>query len=164
MNLYQIEEAIYNVLENGFQEDEETGEILFDDSDLEALQMTRLEKWDNTASYIKSLKADIEAMKAEEKNLNARRKTKERQVENLINYLVCSMEAADQKKFETARNKVSARTSKQVEIDLEDLLPAKFVNTKIVTTPSKTEISKALKAGEEVPGAHLVEKLGLIIK
>jgi hypothetical protein len=164
MNLYKIDEAIYDILENGFSEDEETGEILFDESNLEELKMNRLDKWDNIASYIKSLKAEAEAMKAEEKNLSARRKAKESRVENLMSYMLHSMQNADQKKFETVRNKVSTRKSKQVVIEMEDLIPAQYITTKFVNTPAKTEISKALKAGEEVPGAKLEEKVNLVIK
>ena len=87
MNIYEINKAIENILEDGFSVDEETGEILFDESDLNALNAEISEKIENVACYIKNLTADILALKEEERNLNARRKQKERKVDSLKGYI-----------------------------------------------------------------------------
>ena len=42
MNLFEINKAISDVIEKGFYEDEETGEILFEIDDLDDLKITLL--------------------------------------------------------------------------------------------------------------------------
>ena len=59
MNIYEINKAIEDILEDGFSVDEETGEILFDESALNALNAEISEKIENVACYIKNLTADI---------------------------------------------------------------------------------------------------------
>ena len=38
-----------------------------------------------------------------------------------------------------------------------DLIPKEFMKTKTTEAPAKAEIKKAIKAGNEIPGAVLVE-------
>ena len=54
MNIYEINKAIEDILEDGFSVDEETGEILFDESNLNALDAEISEKIENVACYIKN--------------------------------------------------------------------------------------------------------------
>ena len=49
-------------------------------------------------------------------------------------------------------------------IDNESELPAEYIVTKITTVPDKTKIKNAIKAGQEVAGARLVEKRKIQIK
>ena len=67
-------------------------------------------------------------------------------------------------KFETARVKLSFRKSESVAIADESLIPDEFIKTEIIKNPMKNDIKKALKAGELVPGAGLVENLNLQVK
>ena len=70
MNLYEIEDKLYNLIENGF--DAETGEILegTDLSDsITACQMELTDKISNIACMIKNLQSDAEALKAEKAKL-----------------------------------------------------------------------------------------------
>ena len=87
MNIYEINKAIENILEDSLSVDEATGEILFDESDLNALDAEISEKIENVACYIKNLAADISALKEEEKNLSTRRKQKERKIDSLKGYV-----------------------------------------------------------------------------
>ena len=74
----------------------------------------------------------------------------------------------DGQKIETARNKISWRTSKQVHItDVSQVLsheayikPRKYDESEI----NKTAVKEALQSGINVPGAELVTNLNLQIK
>ncbi len=168
-SLYEIESGIIELLENGFNLaciDAETGEI--DEAKaaeyLEALQLERGEKVENIALYIKSLDSEAAAIKAEEKNLQARRTAKERKAERLREYLKSSMLAFNEKKFETARVALSFRSSKQVIVTDIDKLDKAYVKEKVEYSADKTAIKKAIESGAVIDGAYIEEKQNLNIK
>ena len=79
MNLYQINEVISVILEQGLYVDMETGEVIAEDNlddILSQLQMAELDKLENLALYVKNLEAEAEAIRSEERALQARRKIK----------------------------------------------------------------------------------------
>ena len=140
--------------------DPETGEI--DGDALTALTMERQEKLEGMALKLKNLAAEAEMIKAEEKTLAERRKAVERNRDSLKAYLMRSL---DGETLKTAKVAISYRTSKSVEID-EDKF---FANPDMrylrqITEINKDEIKRALTAGEEVPGAALVEKQNMVLK
>ena len=163
-SLYEIDSNILAVLNGGFVVDEETGEILFDAGDLEALEAERGAKLESIACFIKNLDADAAALKAEEKALAERRQAKERKAQRLREYLAASMQQAEQTRFETARCALSFRKSESVEILDAEALPADLVNIKQTIAPDKAAIKKLLKAGGVVEGAQLVERQNLQVK
>jgi hypothetical protein len=59
---------------------------------------------------------------------------------------------------------LSFRKSESVEVDLVEALSNDFKITKTTVTADKTAIKKAIKQGENITGARLVEKLNLQIK
>ena len=163
-SLYDIDNMVYTVLENGLIFDEETGEVLFDEENLTELELERNKKLEAVALYIKSLEAEAEAMKAEAKKLADRREAKERKAERLLSYISNSMHALGDTKLETAKVALSFRKSEAVEVYDPVLLPAEFTKTKTTVTPDKTAIKAAIKAGQEVAGATLEIKKNLQIK
>ena len=164
MNIYEINKAIEDILENGFSVDEETGEILFDESDLNALDAEILEKIENVACYIKNLTADISALKEEERNLNTRRKQKERKIDSLKGYINYAMELSGRKSLESPRCKVSYRKSSSVEVPDINALDEDYITKTIEIKPNKVAIKEALKEGKTVEGAEIVERQNLLIK
>jgi hypothetical protein len=110
MNLYQIEDAILGCV------DQETGDIV-DIEKLEALEMERDTKISNIACWIKDLKAEAEAIKAEKQNLDKRLKADTNKAEQLKTYLDGYLNGA---KFKDARCAISYRKSISTEI-AEDL-------------------------------------------
>ena len=50
---------------------------------------------------------------------------------------------------------ISFRKSEQTIIDNAKLLPSEFVKEKVTYAPDKTAIKNAIKAGQDVPGAHI---------
>lgn len=163
--LYEIDKNLYQLLEFDMVVDEETGEILFEESDIDNLLLSRDEKIENTGCYIKNLLSDIEQLKAEEKSLKERRQTKEKKVERLKKYLADSMLLFGDKKFETPRIALSFRKSKQVEIDESAVLPEEFIKVKVEKSPDKTKLKDAiLKQGEVIEGVKVIEKENLQLK
>lgn len=159
MTLYEINSE----LESAFNAavDPDTGEIL-DADKLEAfeqLQMVQEEKIENIACFIKNLKSDAAALKAEEQALSKRRKFAENKAEWLSKYL---SDCLNGKTYKSARAAISYRKSVSVDIADIESIPEQY--RKITIEPNKTEIKNALKNGEEIPGATLVEKSNMVIK
>lgn len=161
MTLYDIDQAILALV------DPETGEILDYDAFSE-LKMAKEEKIEGMALWCKNLTAEAAAIRAEEISLAERRKGLEKKAASLKEYLT---ELLSGTKFSTARVACSFRKTKSVEI----LDEAAFIQEMQASqhfeylkysppTVNKTEITNAIKAGKEVPGAQLIEKNNLSIK
>ena len=158
--LYEINEQILRCVKDGdMVVDTETGEVI-DMAALDALQMERDEKLTNIGKWILDLKADVKAIRERENCLAARRKAKENKADQLLEYM--SMILAG-KKYECPDFKASYRKSQAVEIMDAGKIPVPYL---IVQDPKvdKAGIKMALKAGEEVPGAKLIERNNLSIR
>lgn len=153
MNLYRIDEEIMNCV------DTETGEIV-DCERLDALQMERNVKIENIACWIKNLRSDAEALKAEEQALAGRRKAAENKVDALKKYL--SGYLAGQK-FSTAKVAVSFRATSSVYITDLSVLPEQYLRYRD-PEPDKTAIKNGIKAGETVAGAEIIAGQSISIK
>ena len=162
--LYELDARLTALIENGFAVDESTGEVFFAEDDLEALEAERADKLEAVACYVKSLDAEAEAIKAEEKALEGRRKAKEAKADRLRVYLANSLQNAGESRFESARCALSFRKSDVVRIDSVGDIPAHLMTTKTTTAPDKAEIKRRLKAGDAVPGAWLEERQNLQVK
>lgn len=165
MNLYEMNAEINEVIMAMMEGvDEETGEV---DAGLaarlDALQAERSEKIENIALWVKQLTAEGAAIKAEEDALKARRTSKEKMVARLKDYVASALQADGRAKFETARVALSFRRSEVVEVDMAKL-PAEYQKTKTEISADKTAIKDALKKGETIDGAWLVERQNLQIK
>lgn len=156
-NIYQIRAEIENF---AAEVDEETGEFLNADA-WDELNMAFEEKVENTACYIKNLKAEISAIEAEAKFLKERAAAKSKKAAQLEKLLADNLSG---QKFETARCVVSWRKSTAVEITDESVLPEHLITIKTTSAPNKTAITKLLKDGQEVPGCTLVERSNINIK
>lgn len=161
MNIYEIDQAILSLV------DPETGEIS-DFEKLDELSMERDKKIENVACWCKNLSAEAKAIRDEEKALADRRQSAERKAEGLKRYL---SDALHGEKFQTPKCAVTFRKTTSVCIsDIgaltewaersghDDLLKYS------APAPDKTEISKALKLGIEIPGAELSEGLSVGVK
>lgn len=165
MNLYEINEQLKVVLDGGIVIDEETGEILFDAENIEALQLALKDKLEGCALYLKNLEAEAAAIKEEEARLVARRKTKERKAERLKEYVRDTMaDNGEGFRLETPRAALSLRRSESVAITDQSLIPREYLRIKEDIKPDKTAIKKALKDGQDVQGVCLVENLNLQVK
>lgn len=153
--LFEYDEQIYTLmaaLENGENEEEIK-------SKLDLLSMERNKKIDNIACYIKEILNEIEGHKKMEAQQAERRKQKESKVEYLKNLLRYSLNG---QKFESIANKITYRKSIAVNITDADKLPEEFIV--IEKKPNKTAIKEALKEGEIIDGAELIENSNIQIK
>jgi len=147
--------------------DPETGEV-GDYNTLSELAMERNQKLENIACWIKNMKADIAGIAAEIKALQDRKKTIEKRMRRITEYL---QTALDGQKFETARCSVSYRKSTSVEIDsigsTISFLEQSGRDDCLRYEPpevSKNELKDLIKSGIEVPGCHIEEKANMTIK
>lgn len=160
--LYDIDAAILDCV------DQETGEIL-DPEKLDALQMEREQKLEGVALWIKDLKAEAEAVKAEADKLTARKKAVENKIDGLKQWLLYALNG---EKLKTPRCNVYQTHSQRVTVaDEAELIsflqtlkePEKFLRFKDPEL-KKDDIKKALKEGYEIPGAVLEETESVVIK
>ena len=153
-SLYEIDAKILEVI------DLDTGEIT-DWQAFDQLQMERDEKIENIALYVKSLKAEALAYKNEKDAFAEKQKRAENKAESLTKYLDSVLNG---KKFKSVRAEVSYRKSTSVLVD-ETKLSAKWMREVPAThVVDKVEITKAIKAGENIEGAELIEKQNIQIK
>lgn len=164
MNLYQISKDLFEQLSTPGV-DLETGEV---DQEaymqrLDNLQMCFDDKALNVAKFIKSLEAESEAIKQAIDSMKERITTNNKRVAYLEKYLtnIC----LQQGRFpQDAQVKLGVRKSSRVIIDDESAIPPEFLKIQMVESLDKTMISQKLKAGEEVPGAHMETMQNLQIK
>ena len=153
-SLYEINQAILDTI------DLETGEIV-DTAAFDQLQMERDEKIENIALYIKNLRSESESLKAEAKVFTERQKRAENKADSLTKYLDSVLNG---KKFKSVRAEVSYRKSTALNVD-ETKLSAKWMREVPAThVVDKVEITKAIKAGENIEGAELIERNNISIK
>ena len=147
--------------------DEETGEIK-DSEVLEELE-TKLKnalinKSSGIIKVIRQQEADIEMIDAEIERLKTVKERMKKGIKGFESYIKYNMLQMEIKKIETPLGNLSLRQTTATEVYDESVLPKEFLKEKITYTPSKTDIKKALQAGEEVPGARLVINTNLSIK
>lgn len=155
MTLYEIDKRIIDLI------DDETGEII--DSNLntfDELMMEKNNKIENVALWIKNLRADAEAYKAEAQAFMERKKTAERKIESLTRLLEITLRG---RKFKTERVQIGYRKSDSVQIDKNAKLPDEYLRFR-EPEPDKAALKKALKDGVEIEGAWLEEKLNMQVK
>lgn len=158
MKLYEIDNAILECI------DMETGEIINAEK-LDALNMERDAKIENVVLWIKDLKAEAEAIKAEKLALAERQKIAENKVESLKKWVAYALGG---QKFSTAKCAVSFRNTESVEVTEEGLEALMKEHDELLTykapEPNKKAIKDAIKDGLSVAGVQLVQNVSTIIK
>ena len=128
---------------------------------IDALEIDKATKVENCLLYIKNQRSIAQAIKNEEALLLYRRRNHEADAERCEEYLTRLVAG---EKYETPRASLSWRRSTAVHVDDDAVLywtpeqSERFVTTKVSTALDRRAIGEALKKGEEVPGAQLVER------
>lgn len=155
MTLYEISDAMRTAIEGGYTVDEDTGEVVFSPDDIDMLSEMHTEKLEACGLFIKNLEAEENAILHEERRLNSRRKTLQAKRERLIDYVLADM-VANESSIDTARITMRPRRNPPaVVIDDFESLPDGYRRVKVEA--DKSAIRKAIKAGADVPGAHMGE-------
>lgn len=121
----------------------------------------------NVAMFIRNLESTAASIKEAEAEMAKRRKALEARADFLHRYLLDNMQRTGIQKIECPYFKLSVRDNPQsVVIDSPDLIPADFMRQPEPPPPApdKKAIAEALKAGQDVPGAHLERTQRLEIK
>lgn len=132
------------------------------DDTISALEKVFDKRIEYVSDRFKSKRAMAEAIRQEARVLRARLQVLEADAERDYRYLERNLDPGE--KFETGRCKIGWRKSEQVLVDesqLEFLDPA---YKRIIIEPRKTELKKAIKAGETFAGVELVASLNLQVR
>ena len=152
MTLYDIDQRLLDLI------DTESGEIA-DMEAFEELQIERDRKLEGIALAYKNFSAEANALGEQKKSFAEREKAALNKAERCRKLLERGLAG---QKMETPMVAVSYRKSTAVEITDLDALPFAYTVTEI--KPDKERITDALKNGETVPGAELVERNNIQIK
>lgn len=134
---------------------------------LESLDGDLNEKAVTIAQFTRNLDATADAVREAGKAMLARADRLARRAESIRNYMLYQLEFAQVSKIESPWFVIAVRKNPPtVVIDDEKALPAQFMvqPEPPAPRPDKAAIKDAIKAGEDVPGAHLVQSSRLEIK
>jgi hypothetical protein len=160
MNLYQLtQEAQYLavLLETEELTPELEQELIINQEQLQS-------KGINYAKVIANYQSESDQIDAEIKRLKTMKESRDKKVIWLTESLKKAMLVSGIEKIESPLFKISLRRSEAVEVDVVEALPASFQNVKNVVTADKMAIKEAIKKGENVFGARIIENYNLSIK
>lgn len=123
-------------------------------------------KAQNIAHVVRAIEADAAAVKQWAKDAADRAKSLQARADSLRDYLARNLLACGVQKIEGPGVVLSFRKSSAVVIDEPALIPAEFMRQPEPPPPepNKTAIADAIKAGREVPGAHVEQRMNLQVK
>lgn len=145
------------VIEGGMVVDTETGEVLFDCENLDALQMRAADKFLATKCYAEEQRGKADRLRALASAMVESAKGFEKKADRVDAYMLrCAKEAGG----EIATDSITVRVSKcppSVQIIEEGKIPEEYWTEKVTRTPNKKLIKNTIKAGGSVAGACLVQ-------
>lgn len=141
--------------------DRETGEISEDGvAALETLELALNEKALAIARFVLGLEAEADAIDAQAKRLRERATVHRNHAARLRLYVEANVPPGT--KIADDCVALSWRKSSAVIVDAEADVPEKF--WKIEMRVDKKAVGDAIKAGADIPGAHIEQRLGLVIR
>ena len=138
---------------------------------LECTECEFMIKAENTAQYIKHLKAESDAIDAEIKKLQARSKSRKNRIDSLKQYLMTCMKQMELKKVDGVQARITIRkNAPSIKIADELALITELQDTGkedllkyLAPEIRKTELKKLCKAGEKFTGVTLESSESLLI-
>lgn len=158
MRLYELT-AQYRALEALESSEDLPAEVIRDT--LEGLEGQWHEKATNVGLFIRNLESTADAIDEAAAAMRARGARLRERAHSINEYLKLNMQASGITKVQSPYFALKLKKNPPtVVIDSENLIPAKFMRTPEPppppkAAPDKPAIAKAIKAGEEVPGAHV---------
>lgn len=132
---------------------------------LDSIEDTWNGKANNIARWIESLESDIDWLTKKKRSISDELTYRKNLRQNLMTYLTDAIDERGLKEVHTDDYILRPRNYKQrTIIDNEYKVPAEFKHVNVVVAVDKTAVYKALKNGEEVPGAHLKPNRKVMIK
>lgn len=123
---------------------------------LEAIEGEFNDKAQALTSVLLNMDGDVDALDKEIKRLTARKTVIKNTQQRMKEYLRINMERCDIKRISCPLFTITCAQGREVVcIDNQDLIHNDYLNVKTSITPDKAAITKALKDGIVIPGAHL---------
>lgn len=145
----------------------ETGEMSDDGTQLAIwtaeLTQDLKDKSANVIAVVRNQELTIEALDNEIERLKAMKDSIKKKLDKFKCYVKSAMLVNNIKRIDTTLGAIKFTKSTTVEIYDETLIDKKFIEVLATEKIYKEKIKKALKAGEEVQGARLVENKNLKI-
>lgn len=157
MKLYEIKEVYQNLIDM-----EQEG--LDVKTYIEQVEGELEEKFQNIGLVYKTLLAEAEAIKVEEKKLSDRRKALENKSDNLKQWLYTEMVSMGIDKVNKPNIVLSIAKNPLKLVLNEELVPEQYKVPVTTITIDKSQIKDELRAGSIIPGAELVQDTSLRIK
>ena len=160
-SLYELTEQFQELLSMAL--DPDVDEQALADT-MEGIECEIKEKADGYAKVIKSLEADVEALKAEEARLAGRRKNISANIDRMKRALESSMRATGKTKFKTTLFSFGIQKNPPaLKIDMPDRVPDEFLIPQEPKIDSAA-IKKELKEGVVLDWCHLEQSESLRIR
>lgn len=135
---------------------------------LDAIDDTRKEKLENLATWADKLKSEINFIDEKQRTWRDEITYRKNKLQWIKRYMTDVLDDAGIKRFDTENHLLSVRNFKaSVVIDNSDEIPAEYRNYakyEGMYDIEKPIVYRALKAGKEVPGAHLKTNRNTVIK
>ncbi len=135
---------------------------------LDAIDDTRKEKLENLATWADKLKSEIDFIEEKQRTWRDEITYRKNKLQWIKQYMTDVLDDAGIKRFSTENHLLSVRNFKaSVVIDNSDEIPAEYRNYakyEGMYDIEKPIVYRALKAGKEVPGAHLKTNRNTVIK
>lgn len=158
--------ALADLIDSDLEVNSETGEIVDNSDELkdlfENLQMSFEDKLDNSQRYLLTLKGEEAILADEIKRLQAKKSAVKNKQDRLKVMILNALQTSNQSKFKTSLYSFNVKNTEAVEVTDDSLLGRSFLRMKFEA--DKAKIKEALKAGEELEGAKLVQNTSLVVK
>lgn len=166
MNLYNLTAECKTLYDDIIASaDDDTGEV---DLSLVTALSVRQEEWNDKAIAVacvyRALDEDSARVGREIERLTAIKKRLERERDRVKEGLANACNALGVEKVQGMYANISFRSSEQTVIENEGAIPDEYMTVKTTYTPNKTAIKEAIKAGKDVPGAHVEKRKNIQIK
>jgi len=163
LRLYQIADDYLTALDALAELDDLPPEAIADT--LESLSGTFQDKAANVAAYIRTLDTEAAAIEDARKAMERRQTALERHADRLRNYLKSQMERTGIPRVKNSWVTVRVQPNPpSVVIEDETMLPDRFKQPVTTLKLLKSDIARALKAGQSVFGARLEQTTRLVIQ
>lgn len=166
LRLYDIASEYRSLLEIATDPESDDLDMESFEAAIAALEVDFSAKAVNIACLIREWEAESLAIHAVMADQQRRIKTLDNRAKRLRDYLLTQMEVSSLPAISDARVSVKLRKNPpSVQIETPESIPALYCRViPAKTEPDKTAIKEAIKAGETVPGASLIQTTRLEIK
>lgn len=152
--LYEISEQYAELAALADSDDENMKEAV--STTLECIEGDFNDKAQALVTVVHNMDSDVEALDAEIKRLQARKKAIENRQASMREYLRDNMERTGIKKISCPLFTINCVAGREIAvINDESVIPDEYMTVKTEIRPDKAAITKALKDGAEIPGVSL---------